>query len=179
MLGRAFLTLALVVGLTSAAQAAGFVVTSAAFSDGGTLPVIGSAPNCGGGQSVSPPLAWANAPDGIASYAIVLYDPDSGFGPGYVHWVAYGIPGSTTSVPAGYGTQSPPGYVGGANSAGSPQFAGYCPPVGNTPHHYTVTVYGLDLAPTALQPGLTRDALFAAIKGHVKVVMSLVGRYGR
>lgn len=173
------LTLGLAFGLTATAQAAGFAVTSPTVTDNGTLPIAGSAPNCGGGQSISPPLAWANVPAGVTSFSVVLYDPDAPGGPGYVHWVAYGIPGTATSIPAGFGTQSPLPYVGGANGAGSPQFAGYCPPAGEVPHHYTFTVYATDLAPNALQAGLTRDALLTALHGHVKAAMSLVGRYGR
>jgi len=179
MIVRALIAaLALVVGAASAAGAAGFSVTSSAFTDNAALPVSGSQPTCGGGTSLSPPLAWSDAPAGVASYAVVLYDPDAGGGPGYVHWVTYGIPASTTSLPANFGAGTT-GHVGGANGAGALVFAGYCPPAGNQPHHYTFTVYATDLAPDALAPGLTRDALLTALHGHVKAVMSLVGRYGR
>jgi Raf kinase inhibitor-like YbhB/YbcL family protein len=171
----ATLALALVLALTPAARAAGFAVTSPGLTDGGPLPVSGAQPNCGGGQSVSPALVWTNVPSGVASFAIVLYDPDANF----VHWVAYGIPSGATSVAAGFGTQSPLAYTGGANGVGMPMFFGYCPPAGDTPHHYTFTVYATDLAPGALAPGLTRDALLAALQGHVKARQSFVGRYGR
>jgi Raf kinase inhibitor-like YbhB/YbcL family protein len=140
--------------------------------------VTGSQPNCGGGTSVSPPLAWTNVPAGVLSFAIVLYDPDAPGGPGFLHWVAYGIPASATSVPAGFGTQ-PGGHVAGANGAGNPVFTGYCPPAGDVPHHFTFTVYATDLAPDALAAGMTRDALMTALHGHVKAAHSIVGRYGR
>ena len=38
------------------------------------------------------------------------------------------------------------------------------------------SLYALDLAPDALQPGLTRDQFLDAVKGHVLDNGSLVGR---
>jgi phosphatidylethanolamine-binding protein (PEBP) family uncharacterized protein len=54
-----------------------------------------------------------------------------------------------------------------------------CAPVGDVPHHYTMTVVATDLEPSALPPGLTRDELLAALKGHALEGQSIVGRYGR
>jgi Raf kinase inhibitor-like YbhB/YbcL family protein len=179
MIGRALIAaLVLVVGAASAASAAGFTVSSPAFAENAALPANGAQPDCGGGTSVSPPLAWSDAPAGVTSYAVVLYDPDAPGGPGFVHWVAYGIPASTTSLPADYGA-STAGHVAGANGRGAPVFAGYCPPPGSGAHHFMFTVYATDLAPDALATGLTRDALLTALHGHVKAAMSLVGRFGR
>jgi phosphatidylethanolamine-binding protein (PEBP) family uncharacterized protein len=42
-----------------------------------------------------------------------------------------------------------------------------------------VQIYALDLPPHALQAGLTRDPLHAAIKDHVLAATSTVLRYGR
>jgi Raf kinase inhibitor-like YbhB/YbcL family protein len=176
MIVRGWLIAALMLGLTGAVQAAAFTVTSPAFADDGTLPQNGAQPKCGG-QSVSPPLAWANVPAGVQSFAVTLYDPDAPGGPGFLHWVAYGIPASVSSLPAGFGAGAT-GHVGGANGAGSQVFLGYAPPAGETPHHYTFTVYATDLAPDALSPGLNRDALLAALHGHVKGAQSIVGRFG-
>src|SRR3954466_4952041 len=77
-----------------------FSLTSPAFKDGGTLATknagnIKTNPNCIG-ENVSPPLAWSNAPAGTKSFALVMTDPDGRAGLGVVHWVAYGIPASTT-----------------------------------------------------------------------------------
>lgn len=173
MLARGLMMLALWLGLAGAAQA-GMVLTSPGMTEGAALPVSGSAANCGGGASISPALAWTGVPPGVGSFAIVLYDPDAPGGPGFVHWVLYGIPGNVTSIPEGYGDG-----VKGANGGGKMAFQGYCPPVGNTPHHYTFTLYATDLGPSALEPGLTRDALLAALHGHVKAATSFVGLYGR
>jgi len=179
MIVRTFVVaLALILGGVASAQAAAFTVSSPAFSDGGTLPTSGAQEKCGGGSSTSPPLAWTNVPAGVTSFAVVLYDPDAPGGPGFVHWVAYGIPASTTSLAANFGAGAA-GHVGGANGGGSDVFLGYCPPPTNAPHHYTFSIYATDLAPDALAPKLTRDALFAALHGHVKGLASIIGRYGQ
>ncbi|PRX36037.1 hypothetical protein B0G75_101226 [Paraburkholderia sp. BL18I3N2] len=155
-----------------------FVVSSPGLADGGTLDSshAASANNCGGGN-VSPALQWRNAPAGTKSYAVTLFDPDGAKGLGIVHWVLYGVAPSTTSLDAG--ASQPPGSVAGTNQTGATGYRGPCPPVGDNPHHYVAQVYALDLPPDALPPGLTRDALFAAIKDHVIAATSTVLRYGR
>ena len=154
-------------------------VTSSALSDGGMLTVknANSANNCGGGN-VSPPLAWSGAPAETRSFAVVMIDPDGGKGLGSVHWVAYGIDPSVTSFAEGEGSSASQKFVGGNNGA-SMVYRGPCPPAGDPLHHYVIGVYALDLAPNALQPGLTRDAFLEAIRGHNLAEASIVGRYAR
>ena len=93
------LGLAAVVVMTIGANARAepFTVTSTAFADGGVMAKKYAGfhpdrqPPCGG-ENVSPPLAWSNAPAGTKSFAIVMQDPDGGRGTGSNHWVAYDIP---------------------------------------------------------------------------------------
>ena len=44
-------------------------------------------------------------------------------------------------------------------------------------HHYTWTLVATDLDPKALQPGLTREELAAALKDHVKGSAGLITRF--
>jgi phosphatidylethanolamine-binding protein (PEBP) family uncharacterized protein len=44
-------------------------------------------------------------------------------------------------------------------------------------HHYTWTLIATDLDPKALQPGMTREELAAALKDHVKGSAGLVTRF--
>ncbi len=180
MLARSILTLALCFLTPLAAQAATFVVTSPDFADNGVAPLAGAGPACGGGTNTSPALAWSGAPATTLSYVILLTDVDN---MGYVgvatHWIAYGIPASITSVPAGFAAQVPARYVSGTNIGGQLGFRGYCPPKGAGPHHYVYTVFATDLAPDALAPGLTRDALTAALKGHTLAAASVIARYAQ
>ena len=167
------------------AAAATFQISSPAFADGDMLPVtfafegIGSDnPPCGG-SGQSPPLSWTGAPDGTNSFAVTAFDPDGLNGLGVVHWVLYGIPASVSALPQGAGTPSAQMYVSGIQQFGTRGFRGFCPPKGQSLHHYLLTVYALDLAPDALKPGLTRADLLTALGGHVLRASSIVGRFGR
>ena len=170
---------ALFAASTVAALAVPFTVSSPTFAENTRLPLAAADAKCGGGTSTSPALAWANAPAETKSFAVLVYDPDAFSVPGVSHWVAYGIPASTSLLPAGLGSGPSPLYVAGANIAGDPVFRGLCPPPGTAPHHYIFTVYATDLAPTALAPGLDRNALLTALHGHAIAAASTVGTYSR
>ena len=183
------LTLGVVAGLAAQAGMAlaadPFTVTSSAYKDGDVWPAkfAGADPSrtnppCPG-QNVSPPLAWSNAPEKTKSFAIVMFDPDGGNGTGAVHWVAYGIPKSKTSLAEGEASASPKEWVGGKNSVGTDHYFGPCGPTGHALHHYVITVMASELEPDALKPGLTRDELLAAERGHTLAPASIVGRFTR
>ena len=66
----------------------------------------------------------------------------------------------------------------GQNDAGGPPgYTGPCPPGGET-HRYVFTLYALDAA-TGLDGGATRDALLAAVDGHVIGEATLTASYAR
>ena len=147
-----------------------FVLTSPDFSDNGLLSAANAGTGtstrgpwaCGGGN-VSPALAWAHAPAGTQSYAVIMDDPDAASGRGGNHWVVYGIPASTTSLPRDAGRAS--GYHGP------------CAEPDAKAHHFLWMVFALDLPPGALPPGLTREQLMQQISGHNLAEASLVSRY--
>ena len=160
-----------------------FAVTSSSWKDNGMVPrkyagKLASLSNCDG-DNVSPQLSWSNAPPATKSYAILLIDPDGANGLGGVHWVAYDIPASKTSLKAGEANAPGPDIVYGDAQNGMPNgvYRGPCPQRGQAPHHYVITVIATDLAPDALKPGLTRDAVLTELKGHALVSTSYVGRY--
>ncbi len=97
------------------------------------------------GQNVSPAIQWANPPEGTKSFAVTMYDPDAPTGSGWWHWVMYNIPASTTGLTAGAGNNrnAPRGSAQGATDFGSKGYGGPCPPVGDKPHHYHITVFAL------------------------------------
>ncbi len=148
--------------------------------DGNTFPLKRAAPGlqCGGGQDVSPPLSWQGAPAGTRSFAVMMTDPDGRNGLGVVHWIHYGLPPTLDALAEGAGTAGSTPGVGGTNSPGKQVYHGPCPPAGEVAHHYVIQIFALDLAPDALPAGLTRDALFQAINGHVLAATSTVQRYG-
>jgi Raf kinase inhibitor-like YbhB/YbcL family protein len=168
------------------AHAAGdvFQITSPAFKDGDVLPAtyvfdgLGIDKTPCGGQNQSPPLRWENAPAGTQSFALVVFDPDGFNGLGVTHWVEYNLAPSKTSVAQGEGAPDATMMTSGKHQYGAPGFRGFCPPKGQSLHHYVMTVYALDLPPT-LPAGMTRAELLAAIDKHVLRASSIVGRVGR
>jgi Raf kinase inhibitor-like YbhB/YbcL family protein len=102
---------------------------------------------CTGGN-MSPSLKWTGAPAGAKSFAINLYDPDAPTGSGFWHWIVFNIPASTTSLPKNAGDVKaklmPEGVIQSRNDYGFTGYGGMCPPQGDRPHHYVLTVYAVD-----------------------------------
>jgi hypothetical protein len=101
-------------------------------------------------------------------------DLDSRFGYRFVHWVAYDIPASQRELPAGFAARHGPagGIERGSNDDGHDGYVPPCPPGGRS-HRYQFVVYALDTVVNT--PGLTKAALFAAIRGHVLARGELIG----
>jgi Raf kinase inhibitor-like YbhB/YbcL family protein len=176
------LTAAVALGAHAAHAAEPFTLSSPAFKDGERLAVKNagdnkSNPNCVG-QNISPPLAWANPPEGTKSYALLMFDPEGRPPGGVSHWVAYGIPASVTGFAEGEVSKTSDKYVGGTSTQKLPSYSGPCTPAG-APHHYTFTLFATDLEPTALQPGLARDELIKALEGHTKGATGLIGLFSK
>ena len=139
------------------------------------------------GRNVSPALSWSGAPANTRQFALVYDDPDVAFGnppQTFVHWVVYNIPGTAKGLPAELPMDAvlsgPPEIAGAIQGLSGFKRTGYrgpAPPPGK-PHHYTWTVYALDTE-LKLEPGLNRNQLLDAIKGHIVGQGSLVAIYER
>ncbi len=123
------------------------------------------------GEDVAPALEWSGVPDGTASFAVVVHDPDAPLVDGFTHWVAYGIPGTAQGLPEGGGDA-----VHGKNSMGNQGYNGPAPPPGHGTHHYYFWVYALSEDPD-LDPGLSRRELLDRIEDLVIEQARLVGTY--
>ena len=148
-------------------------LTSSAFSAGGAIP----AKHTGEGENVSPELAWANAPEGTRSFAIVCHDPDAPLltptGYGFVHWVLYGIPGEVANLSEGSGD-----YTQGNNDFGNGGYGGPMPPEGHGVHNYFFWVLALD-SEVDLPAGLSMLELFERVEPHCIGMNRLIGTYQR
>ena len=171
---------ATVAGETAADEMPELIVTSEALEPGKPIPVEFT----GDGADLSPPLAWAGAPEGAKSFALICDDPDAPTPKPWVHWVIYGIPGEVTELPGGI-TKEPTltqpenlrGVMQGKNGWGQVGYRGPAPPPGK-PHRYYFTVYALDEA-LPLEAELNKDALLAAMEGHVLAKGQLMATYQR
>jgi hypothetical protein len=162
---------AVVVAASPGSAGKKLTVTSPAFAEGEVIP---DGFTCDGANA-SLPLRWTKPPKGTEELALVLDDPDAPVG-AFVHWVAWGIPPKPRSLPE---ETLPAGVVEGANSASRPGYLGLCPPPGDGPHRYRITLYALDEAPGIAAGTATADDLRAAIKGHVLAKDRTVGTYER
>jgi len=161
-------------GEAPAAHAEGprFTVTSSALVDGAALPAdLRCTRN--GGEGVSPPLAWDNAPPDTQAYAIVMQHYPNGTYPGVNepshYWLVWNIPADADGVARGN-----PESLGVEGSDKDVRATGYtspCSPAGAGSHEYTIWVYALD-APLADLPeqddiGIGWTDVMVALKGHV------------
>ena len=159
-----------------------FTLSSTAYKDGERLPTKfagnnKSNPNCVG-ENISPPLAWANPPEGTKSYALLMLDIDGRPPGGVSHWVAYGIPASVTGFAEGEVSKASDKYVGGLSTQKVGFYSGPCTPAGPL-HHYTFTLIATELEPAALKEGMTREELIKALDGHAKQATGLIGIFSK
>jgi len=137
-------------------------LSSSAFADGAMIP---SEYTCDGQDQV-PPFVIEDVPAGTASFVMICHDPDSPSG-NWDHWVAYDIPGDTTSIDAEVGVQ-------GMNSWPAMGYGGPCPGTGT--HRYIFTLYALDRM-LNLAPGATRSQVEQRIDAHILAQAQLTGKY--
>ena len=149
-------------------------LTSAAFRDGETIPVVHTCD----GEDLSPPLAWSGAPVETRSFALICDDPDAPRGT-WVHWLLWNLPADAVELGQGIPPRPelPSGARQGLNDGGDLGYSGPCPPPG-PPHRYFFRLHALDTS-LNLPPGVNRSDSEAAMGGHVLAQGSLMGTYGR
>jgi hypothetical protein len=161
--------------LQAQAQPATITVTSAGFKDNETMPNLYAVD----GKDVSPPITWTGLPASAKQITLICDDPDARGGMPVTHWLIYKIPptakGLPEALPFGEKVTTPPELAGAIQSK-SGQITGYWGPAPGPgkAHHYHFRVYALDAA-LDLQPGLDKNALLDAMKGHVIGEGDLVG----
>jgi Raf kinase inhibitor-like YbhB/YbcL family protein len=137
------LALAAVAGPTWA-----FEISSPAIGSDNKIPdkYVADFFGCSGGN-VSLPLVWRDVPAGAKSLALTIFEPDEPTGSGFWHWLVVNLPPSTTSLAEGVGkpgtTMLPFGAVQARNDAGTAAYFGPCPPQGDAPHHYVITIFAV------------------------------------
>jgi Raf kinase inhibitor-like YbhB/YbcL family protein len=142
-------------------------LTSPAFAGAENIP---TAFTCDG-TDVSPPLQWEAQAE---EFVLTMTDPDAG---DFVHWVVYSIPGHVTELAEG---ELPAGAVEGVNDTEELGYGGPCPPGGDTPHRYELTLYALNRAVTSdLGEGASLDEVLVPIECCVASKGTLTGTYGR
>lgn len=145
-------------------------VHSVAFEPGAALPISCTVDGVG----APPAIGFDGVPEAAKSVVVVCEDPDAPRGEPFVHWLVYGIPGNAGSVDA----QTQHDYVVGKNGKSELGYTPAAPPPGHGLHHYHFQVFALNV-PLELAAGAEREALLAAMTGHVLSWGEIVGTYQR
>jgi Raf kinase inhibitor-like YbhB/YbcL family protein len=159
-----------------------FRLTSPSFSEGAFLAdsTVLNGLDCHG-PNASPALAWSGAPAATQSLVLICDDYEARGGDGFIHWVAYDIPATATSIAENAGANEPELAGGGKHAYNDflrRRYDGPCPPEG-APHKYRFTLYALDL-PSIDDAGtpMTWRKLRFIIHDHTLGKASLTGLRG-
>ena len=168
---------ALAVSLTLPMAASAMELKSTSFEDGGRIALsqVRNGSGCSG-QNNSPGLLWTGAPPGTKSFAVTLFDVEASGAGGRWHWVLVNIPAKVTTL----GERAQPGEaISTKTDFGIPGYLGPCPPVGDQPHRYVLTIYALDVETLPLNAASSAALASALIQGHVLAKASIAGYFGR
>ena len=171
--------------LAGEACAEGLTLTSPDINEGATIAneQVFKGFGCTG-SNISPALSWSGAPAGTKSFAVTVYDPDAPTGSGWWHWVVFNLPPSVTSLPKNAGDPKknllPKGAIQSRSDYGSDGYGGPCPPPGDKPHHYQITVFAVDVdkLPDAKDHSTSAATIGFDLHYHTLAKATLTGFYG-
>jgi Raf kinase inhibitor-like YbhB/YbcL family protein len=170
--------------LAGAARADGFTLTSPDISEGGTIQneQVFNAFGCTG-QNISPRLAWSGAPANTKSFALTIYDPDAPTGSGFWHWVVFNIPANVNALAKNAGDarqrRLPKGAIQSRTDYGIAGYGGPCPPPGDKPHRYIITLHAVDVEKLPLDKNTSAAVVGFNLHYHTIATATLTGLYGR
>lgn len=153
-------------------------IQSSAFTQGQAIPRRYS----GEGEDMSVPLSFSGIGEDVKELALIVDDPDAPTPQPWVHWVIYKIPpdvaGLAEGIAADAQLSSPAGALQGRNTSGDIGYHGPMPPPGHGVHRYYFKLYALDTQ-LDLKAGADKQALLAAMEGHILAQGELLGTYQR
>ena len=146
-------------------------LTSPVFDEGGPIPEEYGYTE----RNVNPPLELDGVPDGAASLALVVDDPDAVEPAGKVwdHWVVWNVDPGTTAIPEDWDPEAA-GATEGENDYGERGYGGPNPP--DREHAYRFELYAID-AELDLLPDAGADDVRTAAEGSILETATLTGTY--
>ena len=112
-----------------------------------------------------------------------MYDPDAPTGSGWWHWTVFNIPATVHSLAADAGAAGSSCYrwarVRGALNSGLSNYGGPCPPAGDAPHHYEITVYAVKIAKLPLDEAASGARVGFNLHFNALAKAQVVGVFGR
>lgn len=135
------------------------------------------------GENISPLLTWKNPPEGTKSFAVTMYDPAAPSGSGWWHWVIFNIPATTDRLEANAGNVSlglaPEGSIQSLNDYGQTGYGGPCPPEGDSPHPYIITLHALNTSKLDFDENTNPAMVGFAMAGKTLAKASIMVYSGR
>jgi Raf kinase inhibitor-like YbhB/YbcL family protein len=122
------------------------------------------------GENISPPFQFGDLPAETRSLVLIVEDRDATPNP-WIHWLAFNIPATTTSVPAGH---IPAGGTEGIANGGTHGYEGPCPKYFSGTHHYHFQLYALDIV-LGLTASADKSQVAASMQNHIIDSTTLVG----
>jgi Raf kinase inhibitor-like YbhB/YbcL family protein len=165
--------------MTPAPSRPGLSLTTAAFDDGGFIPIKYTM--AAERDAVSPRLTWTNVPDGTVTFALILSDSDTSISQStveIVHWMIFNIPQRTRELPEGVTgrAQLPDGSIQALNQTERIGYMGMAAKAAGPYHHYNFELFALDTKPK-VGPDATRADLLKGMNGHILMKGVFVGRF--
>jgi Raf kinase inhibitor-like YbhB/YbcL family protein len=145
-------------------------LTSPALRPGATMPTRFTCD----GVDRSPPLRFGGVSRSARELVLVMEDLDAPGGT-FVHWTVLKLSPRLTGVAEG---RVPAGAVETDNSFGKHGYRGPCPPKGDPPHRYVLTLYALS-RPSGLDESAGPDQVREALRGRAQAGGRVVVTYGR
>jgi hypothetical protein len=97
--------------------------------------------------------------------------------------VLFNIPATANELPKNAGNPKanlvPPGTIQSREDFGVSGYNGPCPPPGDKPHHYFITVYALDVDKLGPDQNTSAAVVGFNIHAHTLAKGVLMGKYGR
>jgi Raf kinase inhibitor-like YbhB/YbcL family protein len=163
-----------------ATPAAKFALSSSAIRDGKPIPTRHATKAVSGGQNASPPLSWANLPEGTKSLAVACIDRHP-IANNWIHWLVINIAASAVGLSEGASRTRmlPAGAKELENTFGTMGWEGPQPPTGSGTHPYEFLLYALSVENLNLPVNTNLASFSKAINGKVLATAKLVGTYER
>lgn len=132
---------------------------------------------------VSPAVAWSHVPSGVASFVLIMHDPDTAphhKSEDILHWMAFNIPGTATALPDNVPADAtlPDGTIQAMNFHNTVGYMGPGAGAQGPYHHYVWELYALDIK-LELGPNATRAEVLKAIDEHVLAKAATSARFHR
>lgn len=156
-----------------------------AYSDGERMPAKYANIGVAGGENLSVPFEWEDAPEGTKSFALAMVDHHP-VAREFIHWLVINIPADVTSIKEGASAtdKMPAGSKELNTTYGTPKYGGPRPPAGTGEHPYETTIYALnveslDLSRAGSPSTPELDEFLDAIEGKVLAKASLTGMFAQ